>query len=155
MVAVTVDAGEHIGLIPHVIRQMGLRGDLAEEAFSLGLVSITKAAKEYNPSRTQGNLANWLARNLRWDIQTMLQKQKPIYPLETALESATMPESRVSDFNQVVRQAQEILTPTEHKVIMAVAYGYRNFEIARVLGLKAATISAIKRSAQIKLKEQR
>ena len=157
MVAATVDAGEHLGLIPHVIRQMGLKGDLAEEAYSEGLVSIVKAAKKFDPSKDKNGklLAAWLAKNLRWDIQNMLAKVKPVQPLEVALESATMPQNDRSEFNQLVERAKKLLTPTEHKILMASAFGYRNEEIARALKIMPATVTALKRSARIKLEESR
>lgn len=61
-----VDAGQHLPLINRVIGQIGLRGDLAEEAFSEGLVAITEAAQTYNPEK--GPLAHWLANNIKWRI---------------------------------------------------------------------------------------
>ncbi len=61
-----VDAGQHLPLINRVIGQIGLRGDIAEEAYSEGLVAITEAAQTYDPAK--GPLAHWLANNIKWRI---------------------------------------------------------------------------------------
>lgn len=61
-----VDVGKHLPLIHRVIGQIGLRGDLADEAYSEGLVAIVEAAKTYDPSK--GPVAHWLANNVKWRI---------------------------------------------------------------------------------------
>lgn len=53
-------------MIHRVIGQVGLRGDIADEAFSEGLVAIVEAAKTYDPSK--GPVAHWLASNVKWRI---------------------------------------------------------------------------------------
>lgn len=61
-----IDVGQHLPLIHRVIKQIGLQGDLAEEAFSEGLVAIVEAAQTYNPEK--GPLAHWLANCIKWRI---------------------------------------------------------------------------------------
>lgn len=54
---------------------MGITGSDREEAFSEGLVAITVAAQKFDPSRNVP-LANWLGKNIRWDLQNWRENQR-------------------------------------------------------------------------------
>lgn len=146
-----VDAGEHIPLIHYVIRQMGLTGSDAEEAFSEGLVSVTVAALRYDPERNMP-IANWLARNIRWDIKTMRSKQRvhlPITPTAEASRDAIATSIDMED----VRGRLARLTDRERKVILYTAFEFKEREITEKLGITIKQLKHAKYMARRKLKE--
>lgn len=150
--AIAVDAGEHIPLIYRVIHQMHLVGDTAEEAFSEALVAITVAAQTYDPGYNVP-VANWLARNIRWSLQTWLHKQHAtvdisIIPIENTRETL----QSKTELNDVLMLARNILTPMEYEVIMADAAGYSGREIAKHLGMPAVWVSRTKFKGQEKMR---
>lgn len=168
----SVDAGQHLGLIHHVIKQMGITGSEAEEAYSESLVTIVVAAKEYDPSRNVP-LANWLAKNIRWRIQNMRAAQHPTVPLEviTGIHKQTNPHFRsaqnaviepsregmlgVMEYKEVLTRIDELLTTEERQVILAGAVGFKGIEIAKALKISPVQVSRIKTRALEKLKEIR
>lgn len=146
-----IDAGEHLRLAHRVIGQMGLRGDIAEEAFSESLVLITEAAISYDESRNVP-LANWLARNIRWGISKWLDKQKPVMHME---EDFVFPE-RTENFTKVIEYRELLgrlskLTLMERTVVLSEAFGYKGIEVAKRLGISPVSVSKIKRRARRKL----
>lgn len=146
----TVDAGEHLRLIHRVIYQMGLRGDLAEEAFSEGLVHITVGAQSYNPEKGV-SVASWLAQNIRWGLYKWLDKQRPAYnvddiPLQTREESF----SKVIEYREVLGRLAK-LTELQRTVVLAEAFGFKGVEVARRLGVSPVSISKAKHRAMEKL----
>jgi RNA polymerase sigma factor (sigma-70 family) len=150
-VAVTIDPSPHIPLIHRVIGQMGLKGDLAEEAFSESLVTITEAAQSFDPDKGVP-LANWLARNIRWGISHWLTKQRGEIPLEFLPEPPLAPESMRLELKEVLRRADKILAPKEKLILMAIALGYSGAEIAKELEMTPVRITVITQSIQKKLR---
>lgn len=151
METTTVDASQHLPLIYRVIGQMGLTGDLAEEAYSESLVTITKAAKSYDPSYGVP-VAHWLARNIRGGIQNWLRKQRRTAVLEPAIAAAVDVTSARIELNEVLVRVNKLLTPEERKVIIMTAIEYRGVEIAKKLGMTTVQVHRLKRSAQKKLR---
>lgn len=163
----SVDASPHLPLIGHVIKQMGLRGSTADEAFSEGLVAITKAAIKYDPGRNVP-LANWLAQNIRWGINSWLEKERRINYLipdqppaiddtdnfMDAIEAPENVESSRAAFKEALALMERLLTAQERLILLATAWGYTGVEIAKSLNLSTVQVSVIKTKAQAKLRRQ-
>lgn len=147
-----VDASQHIGLIHHVIRQMGITGTDAEEAFSESLVTIVEAAEQYDPGRNVP-LANWLAKNIRWRIQNMRAAQRATVPLEAVIEPSRDALLGVIQYREVISRLDKILTIEERQVVLAGAIGFKGIEIARALKITPVQVTRIKQRALEKLKE--
>lgn len=147
------DASRHIGLIHHVVRQMGLRGDAAEECFSEGLVALTVACQNYNPDKGLP-LAHWLARNLRWSLLNWINQQKrqslSVYP-DKKVEPDTAQERL--ELKEAVLVAHNLLTPQEQLVVLGKAYGYKGIELAKALHCSEGQISKLHQRGVEKLKE--
>lgn len=150
-----VDPSEHLRLITHVIRQMGIEDREADEAYSEGLVAITEAAISYDP-KYNVPVASWLARNIRWSIKTWQLKQLYNFsqPLPEIVESTDLDnlESRVA-FNDLVRLMQKVLNQREQFILIASAMGYEGKEIAEKLGIGEMSVVRDKARARRKLKE--
>jgi RNA polymerase sigma factor (sigma-70 family) len=146
-----IDASQHLPLINRVINQMGLIGDEAEEAYSESLVTITKAAKKYDPSYNVP-VANWLAQNIRFGIQKWRSRQKLYLPISMPI----MAQQDISDISitlkETIEQLEILLTPLEKQVILATAIGYTGQEIARALNTYPVAVSRAKKRAREKLK---
>lgn len=147
-----IDASPHLPLIHRVIGQMGLQGDEKEEAFSEALVAIVEAAKKYDPNRNVP-LANWLAKNIRWSIANWLDRQHYTVQMPMTIEAPKVGLSDVAELNEVLAKARAVLTPQEHQILMATAYGYKGIEIAKALGISTGQVSWIKTTAQKKMAE--
>lgn len=147
------DPSEHIGLVGHVVRQMGISGDLAEECFSEGLVILAVASQKFDESRSLP-LANWLARNLRWGISNWLSRQRPTVELPEAIEAPRDPIWSQIELKEVLVLAKEILEPAEFLVVMGKAYGYKGKEMAKVLGCSEGQVSRLHQRGVAKLKEK-
>lgn len=147
-----VDASQHLGLIHHVIKQMGITGTDAEEAFSESLVTIVVAAEEYDPSRNVP-LANWLAKNIRWRIQNMRAAQHATLPLEAVIEPSREAITSLIEYKEVLARLETLLTTEERQVILAGAIGFKGIEIAKALHTTPVQISRIRKRALEKLKE--
>lgn len=147
-----IDAGEHIPLIYRVIHQMGLSPDQAEEAFSESLVTITEAAKTYDPSKNVP-VANWLAQNIRWGIYRWLGQQKPLIPLEFLPEEPHAAENASAELKEVLRKADKVLDKREKLVLMGLALGYSGREIATAMGINPVMVTVIKQRVQRKLRD--
>lgn len=154
----TPDASLHLGLLGHVIRQMGLRGDLAEEAYSEGLVTLTVACQNYDEARGLP-LAHWLARNVRWSILNWMNKQHQEIPY--ALQSGVVvePIERSNTevtvlLKEVITVAKEILQPQEFLAVMGKAYGYKGKELARAMNCSQGQVSKLQQRGIRKLKAE-
>lgn len=143
-----VDPSEHLNLVRRVIRQMGLQGDDAEEAFSESLLTITEAAQKYDPSRSVP-LANWLARNVRWGIINWMRRTRTWYPIPDAQPARDTFEN--SEYVNELLELLRKLTPREQYVLVASAAGYTGKEIAKRMGISATKVSEIKYEAKVKL----
>lgn len=151
----TEDLSKHLPLINRVIRQLNLRGDMAEEAFSEGLVVLTEASQKYDPSH-EVPLVNWLGLNLRWSLMSWLDKQHHTVPLPTIagkeLESLnTRPDHRV-ELKETLARMETLLTYQERQVIIALALGYTGEQIAKALDITPVKVSRLKKKAREKLK---
>ena len=149
-----VDASLHLPLISRVIGQMGFKGDAAEEAFSEGLVALTEAARKYDPGRNVP-VANWLAINIRWSLQTWRSKQHLTFELPQHLLAPKRTEESSAELKEVLTRAELILTPIERQVILAHAYGYKGREIAKTMGKSTGWVSKTLKRAQTKLRERK
>lgn len=178
-----VDPSPHIPLIYRVINQMGIEGSDKEEAFSEGLVIITRAAKKYDPSRGVP-LANWLGKNLNWSLRNWRSEQRRIAnfeaPTETSqvimyglYESSLQSSVGLSTLKQIrnlatstvtslenhvtLREALDnmpkILSKLECSVILLHALDVSGLDIANILNISAVAVSRIKKKAQAKLRE--
>jgi len=147
------DPAEHLPLINRVITQLGLSEYERDEAFSEGLVAITEAAKTYDPDK--GSLAYWLARNIRWSIQSWQRKQmynwQNVIP-ETARMERDDLEHRVA-YNDLLRLMDDNLTARQRVILLAQASGYEGKEIAKYLGVGEMTVVRDRRKAQAIMKE--
>jgi len=148
------DPVDHLPLINHVIKQMGLKGDIAEEAFSESLVIITKASQTYDPNQNVP-VANWLAIKIRWSLKRWLWKQRqvtdhlPLY--EALIENSNNQIDNSIELKETIAKAQSLLTPEEYFCIIADAFGYQGRELARRLNISEVQVSRIKKRARIKL----
>lgn len=176
-----VDPSPHIPLIHRVINQMGIPAYERDEAFSEGLVAITKAAQKFDPNRNVP-LANWLGKNIRWSLQNWREEQRRIHDLEApqAVSRVIVHDFRENgqgDFvgasllgqisrlsastvtslenHLALREAfdnmAKILTPLERNVILLHAMDVPGIEIAKFLGIKTVAVSRTKNKAQLKL----
>lgn len=148
---------EHIALCQFVIKQMGLRGDVAEEAFSESLVALTTAAQRYDPGRGLP-LAHWLARNIRWSIRSWMSKQRQearIMATPGSLDLVTTAPNTDDRLRlqETVALANQILTPDEWRVVIGKAYGYKGTELAKILGCSEVQISRLRHRGVAKLKK--
>lgn len=150
-----VDASQHLALINRVISQMGLRGDVAEEAFSEGLVIITEASQKFDPNK-QVPVANWLALNIRWSLRNWLRKQH----LAISIESSTggFIDDKASadngfELKETLARIETLLSQEERFIVLASAIGYSGEEIAHVLKIAPSWVSRLKKRAQRKIKE--
>lgn len=147
------DPAQHFPIIHHVITQMGLNEWERDEAFSEGLVAITEALRSFDPDK--GQLAGWLARNIRWSIKSWQIKQnynwsKPYPPVVMSTDHLSL-ESKVM-FNDLLRLIGSELTKREQVILMATAVGYNGKEIAEYLKVSEMTVVRSRRSAQAKLR---
>lgn len=149
-----VDAGEHLPLITRVIKQLDLRGDEADEAFSVGLVAITEAAIKYDPSRG-APIAHWLARNIRWSLNEWRTSLRPVR------QHAPMPEVVVSSRDTLTSRVEymeaiacfEVLTDDEFTVMTRHLLGWSGNEIAEYMKISPGGVSKMRRRARLKLTE--
>lgn len=142
---------EHIPLIYHVINQMGLSEWERDEAFSEGLVALVTGSRSFNPER--GDLAPWLARNIRWGIQNWQRKQMYNWmnQIPPAMETSRDDIEHRVRFNDLVRLMERELTKDEQVILFAQAAGYEGKEIAKFLGVSEMTVVRRRRKAQAKL----
>lgn len=163
---------------------MGLKGDMADEAFSEGLLAIHEAALKYDPSR-EVPLVNWLGTSVRWSLRRWRDRQyresSYLVSQETnrtvsanIMESNRLPESGetvrhvtqetldilvdpleiLDDFRETINKIGVLLSPIERQVILAHACGYSGLEISKRLGIRPVQVSRLKNRAQQKLKEK-
>lgn len=160
-----VDAGEHLPLISRVIGQMSLTGDMAEEAFSEGMVALVEASQSFNPDKGVP-LANWLAMNIRWDIKTWVNKQHRTWNVSKSWLDAEEIRQEIEftdvskkmdinlEFNELIKTMEKVLTERERQILLADAFGYSGKRIAQVLGISQVQVSKIKKRAQNKLRKE-
>lgn len=177
-----VDPSPHIPLIYRVCNQMGIHGTDAEEAFSLGLVAIVEAAIKYDPTRNVP-VANWLARNIRWSLQSWRRDQRTRENYEAPAEvsaavihnfaessqgtsgtpnvtklignTAKLSADNVSTFagRQDLCEAINSLPPVERQVIIASIQGYSGLDISKALRITPVAVSRARTKAHAKLRE--
>lgn len=142
----------HLGLIRRVISQMGLRGDVADEAFSHSLVTVVEASRTFDPARNV-SLAWWLGKNIRWSINHWLAAQhaRPTVPFESVSEPVLEPSEAALELHEALIRVKAILTPNELHVTLGLALGYNGNELSKKLGVSPAQISRFKNSARRKL----
>lgn len=169
----SVDPSPHIPLIHRVINQMGIQGTDAEEAFSIGLVAITEAARTFNPDRSDpakggldSLLAAWLSKHIRWGIQnwrSQERKHQNFYFIvkEGGEEIMNEPEDSKNtlEFSEEMRETlalvQSVCDETEQKVIISLALGYSGREICQKFGMTPVQVTRAKQRAREKLEKAR
>jgi RNA polymerase sigma factor (sigma-70 family) len=152
------DPADHLRIIHRVINQMGITGDMAEEAYSESLVIITQASQSFDPNKNVP-VANWLAKNIHWSLKRWLWQQhrqqnvfKYIQDNQYAKEDANYMEIH-TQLSETVAKAKEILTKEEYFCVMAKAFGYKGKELAKILNTSEVQISRIRQMAIKKLKK--
>lgn len=169
-----VDPAQHLALAHRVIGQMGLYGDMKEEAYSESLVLITEAAQSFDPSKGVP-VAAWLAKNIRWGLATWISKQKTTYSIDsptfqkgierengfpiipTPLQAREASEEAISrriELSDLLGRMQVLLTSDERLVLLYHAVGYKGIEIAKMSGMSPVQISLLKTAAQKKLRQE-
>lgn len=150
-----VDPAQHLALAHRVIGQMGLYGDMKEEAYSESLVLITEAAQSFDPSRGVP-VAAWLAKNIRWGLATWVAKQKATVELnaKTPVKASEEALSARTELTLLLGRMQKLLTTDERLVLLYHAAGYKGIEIAKMSGMSPVQVSLLKTAAQRKLRDE-
>lgn len=146
-----IDPSDHIKLIYRIINQMGLKGDNAEECFSESLVTITKAAQDYDPDKGVP-VANWLAMNIRYGILNWLNAQHPTVRLLPSVQLQRNPSNGRTELNEVLGRVKTLLTDEERRIILATALGFTGKEIADALGVSPVEVFRKKKKIRLKIK---
>lgn len=140
------DPGEHIPLIYRVINQMGLKGDIADEAFSEGLVILTKASQSFDSSKNIP-VANWLAMKIRWSLKKWLwQYRRPITYIGNYYQYIETIDFKV-ELDETLEIAKTILTNEEYLCLIGEALGLKGYEIAKQIQKSNAQVTRIKQRA--------
>lgn len=168
-----VDPSPHIPLIHRVINQMGIQGSDAEEAFSIGLVAITEAARTFNPLKSDPDkggieslLAAWLSKHIRWGIQNWRNQERKhqnfyFTTKDNGEEIMTEPEDsrNTLEFSEELRETialvQSLCDEIEQKVIISLALGYSGKEICQKFGMTPVQVTRAKHRAREKLEKAR
>lgn len=170
-----IDPSSHIPLIYRVINQMAIPPTEEDEAFTVGLVSITEAACKYDPSKNVP-IANWLGRNIRWSLQTWRKGLRNkneheahiVYDAEGSADAlrrgfvteeylaslypgAADPEAHVGlrDTFAAIRD----LPTLQRAVILGTVLGYNGVELAEALKVTPVAISRARKKAQATLRD--
>lgn len=154
MEQMVVDPGEHLRLISRVISQMNLSENERDEAFSESLITITEAARSYDPSKGIP-VANWLGKNIRWGIYKWRDSQRRRYADSIEDMPIEHPHDHVNEnleLKEVLAIMDEILSPNERFIVLATALGYSGTSVAARLQISPVQVSRIRRKAQDKLK---
>jgi RNA polymerase sigma factor (sigma-70 family) len=147
-----VDAGEHIGLIYHVINQMHIPNEIKDEAFSEGLVAVSEAAIKFDENRNVA-LASWLAKNIRWSLSTWRAKQRPTMPINPSQQPCAAGDFSLVELKEVLVLVHKNLTINEQKVLLWLACGFTGIEIANRLNISSVAVTRHKQSGQRKLRK--
>lgn len=154
-----VDAGQHLLLINRVINQMGLRGDVAEEAYSEGLVIITEAAQRYDPDRGVP-VANWLGNNIRWSLLSWLRKERrPSFHNDenekVIIQTPTKTDQGYQKvfIEELIQAMKDRLTEKEYQVMMLTAMEFNGKEVCAKLGMTAVQVTRAKKNARKKIED--
>ncbi len=153
----TVDAGEHLGILHHVVNSatMGIPDHMKEEALSEGMVILVKAAQEYDPTR-RVPVHYWLAKKLRWNLANWRDRERrkhsaisieydsPYLEMGDILSHDPAGENQARlELEHLVEVAKEILSDKEYIAIFGQAFGMHMKEIAHVLGVNPNQIKAL------------
>lgn len=137
-----IDVSEHIDLLGSVIRKMNIPPYLADEAFSEGLVALTKAAQKFREEEgvpveawlrkyIQWELLNWQHQEYRHNSSEVQEwDESPIIPVELNVQQRLLLKEIILAVDQ--------LEPAEKMAMMGNYYGL-NFaqvceEVKRITG---------------------
>ena len=170
-----IDPSPHIPLIYRVINQMSIPPGEADEAFSVGLVSITEASCKYDPSKNVP-IANWLGRNIRWSLQTWRKGVRNRVDHESHIVhdtrttgalltpdivteeylghlNLTAPDLEAHVALKDTFKAIQELPALQRSVILGTILGYNGVELAEALDVTTVAVSRARKKAQATLKE--
>lgn len=151
-----IDAGEHLGLIHHMVNAVGVPSHLHDEAFSEGLVLLAYAAVSYDEEhgvpegaylaqRLRWGLTSWMRREIR-HVTSKLDDRHP-YSHEAEIEARRA-------LDRLIFVAARTLNAPEYVALLGLVYGVRQEELAAILQKNATQLEALRLSARAKLRHE-
>ena len=151
-----IDPSEHMGIIGAAIQRLNVPIQIQDEAYSEGLVALTRAASSFNPAFGV-QPSTWLMNKVGHVLREWLYreyKQPEMASLEDCDCAGPDHMESCAFFSQVRQTAIVALSQEEHMAIFAQACGYRTTEVAQVLRKTESQVKRFRDSGREKLRNQ-
>jgi len=152
-----IDPSDHMGIIGVAINKLDVPMYIRDEAYSEGLVALTRAASSFDPQRG-AQLSTWLMIKVGYALQDWLENHRKHQSLSIEACGIDCPVTDQTEscifFHQVLDTAEVCLSRREQVVVFGPAWGMKSTEITSCLARNAKQIREMKDQAREKLRNQ-